>query len=268
MRQIDVSIRGAIGPISILIAVDCKDHRRRVKITYIDACSGLFQDVGANKGVIVARNGFDAGATARAKSLGIDLYSFIDSDDPRIRGLRPTLPVVVACFELDEVEWTFNFLDGQLPAGISDTAVIANAAGEAQGRPVDILLSAWNDGRLMPGSSFEDRVESPDAAWKVPNVDVATGIVDTPTGLRPVRVTCSLTVSRRLMYLDLPFSTVRALLKEPEAAGLQVTATTLLNIGEAANQAVREGTEIPDFSALAVRPMILALTARKPVTPP
>ena len=53
-RQIDVVIRGKVGPIDILTVVECKDHSRKIDIETVDAFHSVAQDVKANKAIIVS----------------------------------------------------------------------------------------------------------------------------------------------------------------------------------------------------------------------
>jgi hypothetical protein len=56
-RQIDVSVRQKAGQFELLIVIDCKDYRRPVDVKDVEEFIGLVQDVGANKGAMVAPNG-------------------------------------------------------------------------------------------------------------------------------------------------------------------------------------------------------------------
>ena len=53
-RQIDVLIRSKIAGMSILTVIECKDHSRRLDVTFVDALASKMNDVKANKGVLVA----------------------------------------------------------------------------------------------------------------------------------------------------------------------------------------------------------------------
>lgn len=72
-RQIDVAVRTRLGPVESLTVIECKDHRRKVDVTTVDAWHSVMADVGANKGVIVTRSGFSGTARKKAKRLGISL---------------------------------------------------------------------------------------------------------------------------------------------------------------------------------------------------
>lgn len=64
---------GFAATIPITIAVDCKDHARRIDINLVDQFFGQMDDIGAHLGIMVATRGFDAGAEARAKVRNIFL---------------------------------------------------------------------------------------------------------------------------------------------------------------------------------------------------
>src|SRR5437879_6033745 len=55
-RQIDISIREQIGQYSILVVIDCKDHKEPVDVKGVEEFSGLVRDVRANKGAMISSN--------------------------------------------------------------------------------------------------------------------------------------------------------------------------------------------------------------------
>lgn len=98
-RQIDVLIRSSVGPIPLLTIVECKDYRKRVSVTVVDALHSVLQDVGASKGVLVTRGGYSGGALKKARRLGISLLRADELSHVKdevvavpilVRELRPT----------------------------------------------------------------------------------------------------------------------------------------------------------------------------------
>ena len=57
-RQIDVLVEDKVGQYDIRIVIDCKDYKAPVDIKDVEECSGLFDDVSAQRGVIVCPAGF------------------------------------------------------------------------------------------------------------------------------------------------------------------------------------------------------------------
>lgn len=72
-RQIDVLLRGKMGPFDCMTIIECKDYNKNVNVTAIDALHSKMQDVKAQKAVFVARKGFSSTAKSKAKRLGISL---------------------------------------------------------------------------------------------------------------------------------------------------------------------------------------------------
>lgn len=66
---------GFVAHVPIRIAVDCKHHERKVGIKKVEEFAGQMDDVGAPVGIMVAANGFDDGAKARAEQLNIYLIN-------------------------------------------------------------------------------------------------------------------------------------------------------------------------------------------------
>ena len=57
-RQIDISIRQQVGQYSVLIIVDCKDHRAPLDVNIVGEFVTVVRDVRANKGALIASRGF------------------------------------------------------------------------------------------------------------------------------------------------------------------------------------------------------------------
>ena len=73
-RQIDVLVRATVGPFELTTVIECKDTCRKVPVTVVDELHSKIQDVGANKGAVVTRNGFSRTARLKADRLGVDLF--------------------------------------------------------------------------------------------------------------------------------------------------------------------------------------------------
>lgn len=80
-RQTDVALFDKIGSTEIFIAVECKDKKRKIGVAEVDGFNTKIRDIMANKGVMVASNGFTKGAVNLAKNCGIDLYVLSTNED-------------------------------------------------------------------------------------------------------------------------------------------------------------------------------------------
>lgn len=75
-REIDVLIKSSINEIEIIIAIECKDYKRRVSADKIEAFKGKCERIkGISKKIFVATNGYQADAINAAKEFDIDLYN-------------------------------------------------------------------------------------------------------------------------------------------------------------------------------------------------
>lgn len=80
-RQIDISVRRTVGQFNLLIVIDCKDYSHPIDVKNVEEFLGLVEDVGANKGALVASAGFSKTAKKRAQDAGVDVYSLVDVED-------------------------------------------------------------------------------------------------------------------------------------------------------------------------------------------
>ncbi|MGD9129150.1 MAG: restriction endonuclease [Candidatus Woesebacteria bacterium] len=72
-RQIDVYITAFINEHEITVAIECKDHNSKVKITEIDAFDSKTRKLAVDKRIFVSKNGYQSGAIKTAKKTGIEL---------------------------------------------------------------------------------------------------------------------------------------------------------------------------------------------------
>ena len=72
-RQIDILLKGKVGPFTVLTIIECKDHNSKVNVIMVDGLHSKMLDVKAHKAVLVSRIGFTNGAIRKARRLGISL---------------------------------------------------------------------------------------------------------------------------------------------------------------------------------------------------
>ncbi len=145
-RQIDISVRRSVGQFSILIVIDCKDYKDRVDVKDVEEFIGLVEDVGANKGALVAANGYTEAAKTRAQDAGLDLYRLVDAEDHDWR-TYVTIPVVCDFRGLG----TGRFIIGGSAAICQELAQqdpkiipIYDENGNYLGTPLTLLWAMWN----------------------------------------------------------------------------------------------------------------------------
>jgi len=76
LREIDVLIESEVGPYRIKVAVEAKDHKRKLNIQDIEAIIGKYCSSGSlavEKVVVVSRRGFSKQAAKKASLIGIRL---------------------------------------------------------------------------------------------------------------------------------------------------------------------------------------------------
>lgn len=77
-RQVDVSIRFKQGFSDYLAIIECKDYTRRVPVRDVEAFSKKLEALGADKGIMVSRMGFQEDARKTAEADGIDLFTLTE----------------------------------------------------------------------------------------------------------------------------------------------------------------------------------------------
>jgi hypothetical protein len=77
-HKIDVAVRGYKAGVEFLWIVECKYWSRRVSKETVAALATIVQDVGADRGLLLSRRGFQPGATALAQKSNITLTSLVE----------------------------------------------------------------------------------------------------------------------------------------------------------------------------------------------
>jgi len=150
-RQIDVLVEDRIGQYDLRIVIDCKDHKQPVDIKGVEECAGLFEDVGAHRGVIVCPAGFTASAKVRAQQFKIELYSPVDTD-PHKWQARLEIPVICD-FRSAKVAFRFSGVSispFRLTNDYMSTYQVTDAqSGTVLGTCRSIAVREWNAGRYV-----------------------------------------------------------------------------------------------------------------------
>ncbi|WP_428037055.1 restriction endonuclease [Amphritea sp.] len=110
-REVDVLLRGKVGPIDIVTAIECKDYNKVVNVTTLDAFESKLKDIKANKGILVARKGFSKGARKKATRLGITLCTVHQARSDKWN-FNLEIPFLIIELEIDFIKPKFL-----IPAG-------------------------------------------------------------------------------------------------------------------------------------------------------
>ena len=74
-HDVDVVARGQRAGLELLWVVECKRWNRRVSKDRVLTLRALIEDVGADKGILLAENGFQSGARDAAQGTNVQLTS-------------------------------------------------------------------------------------------------------------------------------------------------------------------------------------------------
>lgn len=198
-RQIDVLVEDHVAQFQIRIVIDCKDYKTPVDIKGVEECAGLFEDVSAQRGVIVCPAGFTKAAKARAQQLQIDLYSPVDTD-PHKWQARLTLPAVC---DLRSAKISFGVKCSapypfMLPQHFMNESKVTDAAtGDDLGTMLAIVSRRW------------DASEYPTEPGEHKDVPILPQRLELDNGYGmqiPVELTVGLFVEQVLFYGQLPIT--------------------------------------------------------------
>ena len=87
LREVDIYIEGKVGGQSVAVSVECRDHARRVDISWVEAMKAKHERLATNLLILASRIGFTQEATDVARTYGIvtvALHDVSTTDFPRM----------------------------------------------------------------------------------------------------------------------------------------------------------------------------------------
>jgi hypothetical protein len=162
-REIDLAIRTRVGHYPLLVVVECKDYKHPVNVKHIEAFVSMTRDVGANKGVMVAANGFSAAAKTVATSAGIDLYTVVDTELHTWRSYV-TAPSLYDISWIEDTELTLTVKTGtrelaeQLYRELTPSSPFYNRNGEYVTCLANAIADAWEAEKIPHKRGIHDRL--------------------------------------------------------------------------------------------------------------
>jgi hypothetical protein len=242
MRQIDVSVRQKAGQFDLLIVIDCKDYGEPVDVKSVEEFMGLVQDVGANKGAMVAPNGFTPAAKTRAEKAGVDLFRPVDTGEHQWKAYA-ALPALCVFTELAKFSISFSWSGyGAIPTDVHPRDLILYDESERALGSIGVLLQRkWRDGKLPRGEGFHNNLPVADCATKVKAGNTFSAI----------NVTASIKVEHRFYFGSIPLAQISGFRNELTGT---VIAKRLLTDFITPRDVEEKWQRISDPKELAVKP--------------
>ena len=145
-RQIDISIRKAVGQYNMLIVIDCKDYKEPVDVKDIGEFSAVLKDTRANKGAMISSSGFTKAALEMAKTYGIDALRLVDTKSLDWKTYA-SVPVMLERTFTDGFRFVFSGF-ASLPVTINTYDVknlkVYDENNTLLGTLADLLARYWN----------------------------------------------------------------------------------------------------------------------------
>lgn len=241
-RQIDITVKQKVGQYDMLVAIDCKDYAVPVDIKDVEEFIGLIRDIRANKGVMVAANGFTSTANRVGEKAGLDLYRLVDTDAHDWQ-TYVSIPVICEFRRIQKYQFSIpNSVASFLPSMNPNEIVVYGLDYPQPVTIVDLIQIRWNSGEL-PHEPGEHR--------DIPLTRVITGFTKTETF--KADVLAHIVVERRLFFGQLPLTQCRGFINEYTGGLLTPGFTT---DWLSANEIEREWLQIENINEIAVNPVL------------
>ena len=235
-RQVDVSVKGKVGQYDMLIAIECKDYSVPVDVTEIEGFISKIKDIRANKGVMVAANGFSEVAKRLGDDAGLNLYRLVDTEG---HDWQTYVSIPVIC---DFRRMKFQFLIPQFLALMDPREIVLYDYNHHRlGTTAALLQTRWNSGELP--SELGEHKDIP--VSKVPTTIFYNG------NYLEVNILAIIMVYRRLFWGELPLTQTRGFVDESNGhlIAREVT-TSWLNVAEVE----KDWRQIESADEVAVKP--------------
>lgn len=145
-REVDASIRYAVGSVELLITIECRDRARTQDVTWIEQIATKRAHVGADRTVAVSSTAFSDAAITAAQAHGISVRVISEITDEDIRSLTDQLEVTVTTVTLELGRMALTYVEtlAESPA----LAVQALELWNTQGWDARIFLEASSESPL------------------------------------------------------------------------------------------------------------------------
>jgi len=112
-REVDISLKGNVGSCEILVIIECRDHKQRQDIKWIEQIATKKDDINANKAIAVSSSGFTKAAKDKARAKNIELRTLTEIDPNEIIGWFQAKKLTAYCLNYALIE-VFFVLNGSI----------------------------------------------------------------------------------------------------------------------------------------------------------
>ncbi len=75
-REVDVCITGEVGGHQVIVSIECRDHRRRADVTWVEQMAAKHDRLPTNALILASKSGFSKEARKVAKRYNTKTISF------------------------------------------------------------------------------------------------------------------------------------------------------------------------------------------------
>jgi hypothetical protein len=141
LREIDILIESEIGPYSIKIAVEVKDHKRKLDVTHIETIIGKYQGTGGiliHKVVVIAQRGFTDAAERRAKQTNLELLTIAKAKHSGWLKSAPQTLVLRIQPHVCRIEFAPSVITNRHADLVQRGRLICKCCGKDKGTPAEV----------------------------------------------------------------------------------------------------------------------------------
>jgi hypothetical protein len=182
LREVDVVVRARVADHDVLVGIECRDHRRKATVEWVEQMAMKHSALPTSKLVLVSRSGFSEQAIAKARQLGVDAYAFDEAapkDWTAVLGENAQGPLVVWSLRIRDCWLVLKGDEGKSHPADPKTTVFS-ADGSPEGSLGEVVHTSVQSSPEFTQATldFADGVKDPLFVANVgrrPPIHVATG---------------------------------------------------------------------------------------------
>lgn len=141
LREIDILIESEVGMYSIKVAVEVKDHKRKLDVTQIETIIGKYQGTGSiliHKVVVIAQRGFTDAAERRAKQANLELLTIAKAKHSGWLKAAPQTLVLRVQPHVCRIEFVPSITSNRHTDLVQQGRLICKCCGKDKGTPAEL----------------------------------------------------------------------------------------------------------------------------------
>jgi hypothetical protein len=159
-REVDVLIRSQVGDHNILVAIECREHKRQATVEWVEQMVMKHATLPTSKLILVSRHGFSAAALSKARLLGVDAFALEEAEASDWAGVLGEPDSQVEMWALRILACSVVLAsDGTILHRVEPETAVFDAEGKPRGR-LESIVRRHTDGSASFTQALVERART------------------------------------------------------------------------------------------------------------